>query len=43
MPSDRDDYKFRCERLKQRKAKLIAMGINPRSLKFMTLLHRRKA
>lgn len=42
MPSNRTgSYQSRCEKLKQRKAKLIAKGINPRSLKFLELLHRR--
>lgn len=35
------EYKRRCERLRARKAKLIAKGIDPRSLKFIELLYRR--
>ena len=35
-------YQQRCERLKRRKAKLIAKGIDPRGRKFLRLLYRRK-
>lgn len=34
-------YELRCQRLRERRAKLIAKGINPRSLKFSKLLYRR--
>lgn len=40
MPSIFDGYKARCEALRQRKDKLIAKGIDPRSLKFIRLLYR---
>ena len=36
-----DDYRERCARLKAKAAKLIAKGIDPRSQKFLRLLHRR--
>lgn len=44
MPSlggSSNDYRRRCEALKQRKAKLIAKGIDPRGTKFLKLLYRR--
>lgn len=45
MPSleSANNYKQRCQRLQERKAKLIAKGINPRSNKFFKLLYRRAA
>jgi hypothetical protein len=36
-----DDYKQRCARVKARRAKLIAKGIDPRSTKFSRLMARR--
>lgn len=41
MPSTNGNSAYLIERMKQRKAKLIAKGINPRSLKFARLLYRR--
>lgn len=40
MPSMSNNYEWQCKRLKERAAKLIAKGINPRSLKFTKLLYR---
>ena len=40
MPSLCDSYTERCARLRQRKAKLIAKGIDPRSPKFFRLLYK---
>lgn len=40
MPSLADDYRMRCQRLKERRAKLIAKGLNPRSQKFYRLLYK---
>jgi hypothetical protein len=34
-------YRRRCEERKAKAARLIAKGINPRSLKFLKLMHRR--
>lgn len=36
-----DDYKERVARVKVKRAKLIAKGIDPRSTKFLTLMARR--
>lgn len=42
MPCISDDGESRRKQLKERKAKLIALRIDPRSLKFEKLLHRRR-
>lgn len=34
-------YEQRCKRVQERRAKLIAKGLNPRSNKFLRLLYRR--
>lgn len=41
MGSISDNSEWRRKRLDARRAKIIALGINPRSLKFQELLHRR--
>lgn len=41
MPSMHDNSEYQRELMRKRKAKLIAKGLDPRSLKFMRLLYRR--
>jgi hypothetical protein len=40
MPTLSSNYKLRCQRLKERRARLLAKGLNPRSQKFYKLLYK---